>query len=195
MESGSAENVFTTGTVVKCVTALSTTIVGQVLCYDHPTRLLVIKDTTSGLKPLLRFLNLALVKSVSSVPDNSGVSAPYAGGSATEQQVRERVRKAEERKRAAIMRSNVTLDGQRTFIHLRKTLDDVCWEGESISVLGRVLVKPPYTPDSVETIGDPSSNAAVQTKEHVRKLISKQHAVQQTRSSSDDAPADPTPSR
>uniref|UniRef100_A0A915BY63 AD domain-containing protein n=1 Tax=Parascaris univalens TaxID=6257 RepID=A0A915BY63_PARUN len=188
--------VFPTGSVIECQTALSTRITGQVLSYDHPTRLLLIKDTSSGTKPLLRLLNLALVKQVSCVRDRTPEYVPYSSGVSTQQQVHERIRKAEARKQASLLQADVSIEGQRIFLYLRKTLDDVKWQDDSISVLDRVLVRPPYTSDSVESIGGDSTNAAVlQAKEHVRKILAKYHTVHQARSSNDDAPADPTPSR
>ncbi len=74
--------VFPTGSRVECETALHTLVAGEVLCYDENTRLLVIReshvgivqkgfpslagDTSSG-KPLMRFVNLALVTNVSAL--------------------------------------------------------------------------------------------------------------------------------
>ncbi|KHN78543.1 Protein LSM12 -like protein A [Toxocara canis] len=187
--------VFPTGSVVECQTALATRITGQVVSYDHPTRLLLIKDTSSGSKPLLRLLNLALVEQVSCVRDRTPEYVPYSSGVATPQQVLERVRRAEARKQASLLDADVSLEGQRIFLYLRKTLEDVKWQNENISVLDRVVVRPPYTADSVETTGDSTNAALLQAKEHVRKILAKYHSVHQPRSSTDDAPADPTPSR
>ncbi|VDK51763.1 unnamed protein product [Anisakis simplex] len=188
-----ANVVFSAGSVVECQTALSTRITGQVLSYDQPTRLLLIKDTSSGPKPLLRLVNLALVGKVCYVRDRTPEYVPYSNGSATQQQVQERMRKAEARKLASILHTTVSLEGQRIFLHLRKTLDEVKWQDENILVLDRVLVRPPYTVESVGTIGDSSTNT--HAKEHVCKILAKYHSADQSRCSSDDAPADPMPSR
>lgn len=51
-------------------------------------------------------------------------------------------------------------------------ITDITWQGENIKVLKRILVRPPYTPDSVEIINDASDASAVQAREHVRKIVS-----------------------
>lgn len=188
--------VFPTGSVVECRTALTTRITGQVLSYDHPTRLLLIKDTSSGTKPLLRLLNLALVEEVCCVRDSTPEYVPYTSGGASQQQIHDRIRKAEQLKQASLLHSDVSLEGQRIFLYLRKTLDDVKWQGENISILERVLVRPPFTAESVETAGDSTNPAFLQAKEHVRKILAKYYSCNEsTRTTTDDAPADPSPSR
>lgn len=189
-----SNSVFPIGSVVKCVTAIPTTIIGQVMCYDHQARMLVLKETT-GSKPVLRFVNLALVREVKSLNDRPTEAVNYTRNSAPYEQVQERLRKAELRKKSSLLQANVSVEGQRCFILLRKTLEDVKWEGDCISVLGRALVRAPYTTESIEPIGEATNNACIQAVDHVRKILSKHRVSNQTRTSSDDAPADPTPSQ
>ena len=52
-------------------------------------------------------------------------------------------------------------------------LDDVKWQGDCIAVLGRALVRAPYTTDSVEPLGEsPKDSAVIQAMDHVRKIVS-----------------------
>lgn len=187
-------SVFPIGSVVKCTTRIPTTIVGQVICYDNQARMLVLRDT-SGPKAVLRFVNLALVEQVDSLDERPSETVAYEGNSAPYEHVQERLRRAVVRKKASLLQANVSLEGQRCFVALRKTLEDVKWDGDSISVLGRALVRPPYTTESIEHVGEPTNNAVIQAVDHVRKILSKQRVFAQTRTSSDDAPADPTPSQ
>uniref|UniRef100_A0A0N5A8E5 AD domain-containing protein n=1 Tax=Syphacia muris TaxID=451379 RepID=A0A0N5A8E5_9BILA len=191
-------SVFPVGSTVKCTTRIPTTITGEVICYDNQARMLVLRDT-SGPKAMLRFVNLALVEEVDSLSEGSNEAVDYEGDSLPfdQAQVQERLRRAVARKKASLMQANVSLEGQQCFIALRKTLEDVKWDGDCISVLGCALVRPPYTTDSIERVGDPTNNAGSQAVDHIRKIVrflSKNCAFAQGRASSDDAPADPTPS-
>ncbi|MCP9258162.1 hypothetical protein DINM_001440 [Dirofilaria immitis] len=190
--------VFPVGSVLECRNVLNSTTVGQVICSDQPNRLLVLRDTTgSNGIPLVRIVNLALVAQVTCLKDKGGEqSLPWPNLQISTKQVQERMNRAIARKKASIMQTNVSIEGQRAFIHLRKTLEHrVEWSGNDIKVLNRVLVQPPYTADSIEVIGDISDTAVASAKEHVRKILAKYRSVQQINTPSDDAPADPTPSR
>ncbi|KAL4002036.1 Anticodon-binding domain family protein [Acanthocheilonema viteae] len=190
--------VFPVGSVLECRNVLNSTTVGQVICSDQPTRLLVLRDTSEpGGVPLVRIINLALVAQVTCLKDKGGEqSLPWPNLQISTKQVQERMNRAIARKKASIMQTNVSVEGQRVFIYLRKTLEHrVEWSGSNIKVLNRVLVQPPYTADSIEPIGDISDTAVASAKEHVRKILTKYHSTQQISTPSDDAPADPTPSR
>uniref|UniRef100_A0A1I8EA89 AD domain-containing protein n=1 Tax=Wuchereria bancrofti TaxID=6293 RepID=A0A1I8EA89_WUCBA len=189
--------VFPVGSVLECRNVLNSTTVGQVICSDQPTRLLVLRDTSGpGKVPLVRIVNLALVAQVTCLKDKGGEqSLPWPNLQISTKQVQERMNRAIARKKASIMQTNVSLEGQRAFIHLRKTLEHrVEWSGNNIKVLNRVLIHPPYTADSIEPIGDVSDTAVALAREHVRKILTKYRSTQQTTTPSDDAPADPTPS-
>ncbi|VDK64185.1 unnamed protein product [Onchocerca ochengi] len=190
--------VFPVGSVLECRNVLNSTTVGQVICSDQPTRLLVLRDTSGpGGVPLVRIVNLALVAQVTCLKEKGAEqSLPWPNLQISTKQVQDRMNRAIARKKASIMQTNVSIEGQRAFIHLRKTLEHrVEWSGNDIKVLNRVLVQPPYTADSIEVIGDISDTAVASAKEHVRKILTKYRNTQQISTHSDDAPADPTPSR
>ncbi|CAG9539744.1 unnamed protein product [Cercopithifilaria johnstoni] len=190
--------VFPVGSVLECRNVLNSTTVGQVICSDQPTRLLVLRDTSGpGGVPLVRIVNLALVAQVTCLKDKgSEQSSPWPNLQISTKQVQERMSRAIARKKASVMQTHVSVEGQRAFIHLRKTLEHrVEWSGNNIKVLNRVLVQPPYTADSIEPIGDINDTAVASAKEHVRKILTKYRSTQQINTPSDDAPADPTPSQ
>ncbi|VDD88589.1 unnamed protein product [Enterobius vermicularis] len=164
-------SVFPKGSIVKCTTRIPTVIGGQVICYDNQARMLVLRDT-SGPKAMIRFVNLALVEQVDSVNEKPSETVAYEGSSVPFEQVQEKVRRAVARKKASLLQADVSLEGQQCFIALRKTLEDVKWDGDCISVLGCALVRPPYSTDSIEHVGEPTSNAVIQAVDHVRKIVS-----------------------
>ncbi|VDP39763.1 unnamed protein product [Heligmosomoides polygyrus] len=85
---------------------------------------------------------------------------------------------AEKRRCVEAMEADVSIEGQRAFIQLRRTLDDVRWRGEDITVLNRVVIRPPYTPESAAALqeGDAQSQSALM---HVRKILSKPFVPEQ----------------
>uniref|UniRef100_A0A914V8C6 AD domain-containing protein n=1 Tax=Plectus sambesii TaxID=2011161 RepID=A0A914V8C6_9BILA len=168
------QDVFPLGAVVECQTMRRETVCGEVLCYDHATRLLVLR-LNNGPKAEMRFLNLALVDHVAVVknppPDHTPLF-PYS----TAAQGQERLRIAEQKKCSSMPSVDVSTAGQHVFIAIRKTLEDILWDGENIVVLSRVAVRPPYTCDDVEPLPNLPSTIqpqAVSTATHVKKIIDK----------------------
>jgi len=174
MQHSQQDVVFPLGAVVECQTMRRETVSGEVLCYDHATRLLVLR-LTGGPKPEMRFLNLALVDHVAVVknpPADHSAHFPYT----TAAQGQERLKRAELKKCSSMPTVNVSPTGQSVFIAIRKTLEDITWDGESIVVLSRVAVRPPYTLDDVEPLPNLPPNIqpqAVNTATHVKKILDK----------------------
>ncbi|VDN02488.1 unnamed protein product [Thelazia callipaeda] len=166
--------VFPVGSVLECRSVMNSTTVGQVICSDHSARLLALKDTSVADEPSIRIINLGLVSQVTSLQESDGkqVSPPWSSVPVSVKQVQERLERAIIRKKASVMQTNVPIEAQKIFIHLRKTLErKVEWSGSSIKILDRVIVRPPYTADSVEQIGDISNVPVNATKDHVRKIV------------------------
>jgi len=174
MQHSQQDVVFPLGAIVECQTMRRETVSGEVLCYDHATRLLVLR-LTGGPKPEMRFLNLALVDHVAVVknpPADHSALFPYS----TAAQGQERLKRAELKKCTSMPTVTVSPAGQRVFIAIRKTLEDINWDGENIVVLSRVAVRPPYTCDDVEPLPNLPPNIqpqAVSTASHVKKILEK----------------------
>jgi len=174
MQHSQQDVVFPLGAVVECQTMRRETISGEVLCYDHATRLLVLR-LTGGPKPEMRFLNLALVDQVAVVknpPADHSALFPYS----TAAQGQERLKRAELKKCSSMPTVTVSPAGQRVFIAIRKTLEDITWDGENIVVLSRVAVRPPYTCDDVEPLPNlplTIQPQAISTASHVKKILDK----------------------
>jgi len=183
------QDVFPLGAVVECQTMKRETVSGEVLCYDHATRLLVLR-LNNGPKPEMRFLNLALVDQVAVVknpPPDYTPMVPYS----TAAQGQERLRRAELKKCTSMPSVTISHTGQRIFIAIRKTLEDIKWDGENIIVLSRVAVRPPYTTEDVAPLPNlPPTihHQAVSTVTHVKKIMDK-HMRQTAGSTTAAAPA------
>ncbi|WKX99702.1 hypothetical protein Q1695_014517 [Nippostrongylus brasiliensis] len=174
MVSLGGEGAFPPGSTVHFKTALGATLQAQVVCFDPALKVLAVRDTSSG-KPILRMFNIALISEIREIaaPANGDtLETMFSPSSVNNQQVADRSAIAENRRCIEAMETDVSLEGQRAFIQLRRTLDDVRWKGEDISVLERVVVRPPYTPESAIAIqeGDSQSQSALT---HVRKILSK----------------------
>ncbi|VDL74223.1 unnamed protein product [Nippostrongylus brasiliensis] len=99
--------------------------------------------------------NIALISEIREIaaPANGDtLETMFSPSSVNNQQVADRSAIAENRRCIEAMETDVSLDGQRAFIQLRRTLDDVRWKGEDISE------------------GDSQSQSALT---HVRKILSK----------------------
>jgi hypothetical protein len=177
---GRAENaqdaVFPLGAIVECSTVRGERMRGEVLCYDSSTRMLVIRhESNIGVgKSEMRFINLALVEHVTVLqyPPNDHVpSFPYSNTA----QAQERLRRAEQKKKRELLQTNVSLDGQRVFVAIRKTLEETRWDADRIVVFEHAMVVPPYDVGCVRPYpeGSTPSQVALDTIAHVGKIIGK----------------------
>jgi len=64
--------------------------------------------------------------------------------------------------------SGVTPEGLKLFNAIKKTIDDVIWDGKDIKVMEQVTIRPPYLPENI--LGSPQADKAVN---HVRKIVEK----------------------
>ncbi|XP_075737758.1 protein LSM12 homolog A-like [Rhipicephalus microplus] len=84
----------------------------------------------------------------------------------------------DERQRlAAAVSARVSHDGIRFFLAIRKTIDDVTWQGKNIIVMNQLIIVPPYRPENCK--GKSDSDASVL---HVRKIVEKHLRDQQKQS-------------
>jgi len=175
--------VFPTGSRVECETALHEIITGEVLCYDESTRLLVLRDT-SDTKPLMRFVNLALVTNVTSVAERTADFVPHNATNRNHRAnaAQERLKAAEAKKRNSLLVADVPRAAQAAFLAIRKTVDLIRWQGDSIVVFDRVIIGPPYNADCIQPLNADIKNNK-EAEEHVRKILSKHMQSESTSSS------------
>lgn len=67
------------------------------------------------------------------------------------QQISSRVRNQTEQKRRLVsaLKAGVSREGQTLYLAITKMIDEVNWNGPDIVVFNDVVIKPPYTVDSV----------------------------------------------
>uniref|UniRef100_A0A1I7ZGP7 AD domain-containing protein n=1 Tax=Steinernema glaseri TaxID=37863 RepID=A0A1I7ZGP7_9BILA len=168
-----SEMVFPPGSVVQGTTVLNQTVTGQVLGFDQERKMLIVRDG-AGSKPVMRFLNLDMVnENFKITEDRASDHVPFNFSKITEQQLEDRVRKAVQKRESSALQCDVSIEGQRAFIALRKTLDQVKWDMEKIIVFdGKICVDAPYTPDSVKLLEADNQNNRCAV-EQVKRILSK----------------------
>ncbi|MPC63426.1 Protein LSM12 B [Portunus trituberculatus] len=68
------------------------------------------------------------------------------------------------------MQSGVSPVGQKLFLHIRKTMEEVKWAGVSILVMGQVIISPPYQLENVKEQKEGKESNS-KTLPYVKKLV------------------------
>lgn len=148
---------------------------GEVIAYD-PKKVLVLKSNSScGRNSFnnVHMVNLSLSNckiQVLSEKKEPLPDLPSLNITRLNNRLRDQVVK--KRKQVMAFKSGVTPAGQRLFQAIGKTIDEVTWNGENISVLKEVTIYPPYRPEDVK------GNTDSQALKHVRKIVEK-HIIDQ----------------
>jgi len=141
---------FSIGSTISCTTCFKQVIEGDVLAFDSSTKMLILKLAKSG-KPLndVFIINLGLCSDVQVKNESNAASKPPP--SLNLQKLSSRVRNSVEQKKRWIsaMTAGVSPDGQKLFLAISKTIDEVAWMGQSIVVFNDVIIKPPYKLENV----------------------------------------------
>ncbi|KAL3250132.1 hypothetical protein MRX96_055730 [Rhipicephalus microplus] len=159
---------FSLGSVVCCKTCYDQVIEGEVLAFDQQTKALMLKCASSSGKANvsdIRMVNLNFVSelTVKKEAGSSQLTPPQPLNT--------------EKRLAAAISAGVSHDGIRLFLAIRKTIDDVTWQGKNIIVMNQVTIVPPYRPENCK--GKSDSDASVL---HVRKIVEKHLRDQQKQS-------------
>ena len=161
---------FNVGTTVSCRTCLDQEVEGEVLAFDSATRMLILKSEATSARPSLNNINMLNLSYVSDVKvkknrENSEKLPELLSLNTARLNGRAKEMTDKKRKLVAALKAGVSPEGQRLFVAINKTLDEISWDKEDIVVMRNVRISPPYTADSVR--GD---TAAVN---HVRKIVEK----------------------
>ena len=154
---------------MSCRTCLDKDIEGEVVAYDAATKMLIVKSDASSGRPSLNnihMLNLSFVSKVE-VKKDSGSERPPEPQSLNISRLNMRAREQIDKKKKLVnaLKAGVSPDGQRLFMAINKTIDEVNWDREEIVVMKNVRITPPYTPECVK--GDAAAS------NHVRKIVEK----------------------
>ena len=161
---------FNVGTTVSCRTCLDQEVEGEVLAFDSATRMLILKSEATSARPSLNNINMLNLSYVSDVKvkknrENSEKLPELLSLNTARLNGRAKEMTDKKRKLVAALKAGVSPEGQRLFVAINKTLDEISWDKEDIVVMRNVRISPPYTVDCVR--GD---TAAVN---HVRKIVEK----------------------
>ncbi|XP_020709843.1 protein LSM12 homolog A-like [Athalia rosae] len=162
---------FSIGSTVACKTCYNKEIEGEVLAFDPQTKMLVLKSPSSCGRASVNDVHIVNLALVSDVQVKREVS-PTGGDppqSLNLNRLNTRVRNQVEAKKCIVksLQAGVSPEGQKLFIAIAKTIQQITWSGPNIVVLNDVTIAPPYKLDNVH--GNEQSKAY----NHIRKVVEK----------------------
>ncbi|XP_064456828.1 protein LSM12 homolog A-like [Ornithodoros turicata] len=179
---------FSLGSVVSCKTCYNQVIEGEVLAFDQHTKTVMLKCSSSSGKANVsnvRMVNLSFVSELS-VKKEAGLHQPPPPQPLNIEKLNLRAKQnIEERHRLAeAVAAGVSSDGIHLFLAIRKTIDDVSWQGKNIIVMNQVTISPPYRPENCK--GKTENEHSVS---HIRKIVEKHLRDQQKQGTGRSTPA------
>ncbi|XP_036147626.1 protein LSM12 homolog [Monomorium pharaonis] len=178
-----ASDWFSIGSTVLCKTCHEKEIEGEVLAFDPQTKMLILKSPSSSGRPSLNDIHIVNLSLVSNVQVTREVSPTTSEPpqSLNLQRLNTRVRNQIDEKRRLVMalQAGVSPEGQKLFIAISKTIQDITWNGANIVVFNNVTIRPPYKVDNVH--GNTESSAYRHVKKVVEKHIKDTLQAQQQR--------------
>ncbi|XP_011882124.1 PREDICTED: protein LSM12 homolog [Vollenhovia emeryi] len=166
-----ASDWFSIGSTVLCKTCHEKEIEGEVLAFDPQTKMLILKSPSSSGRPSLNDIHIVNLSLVSNVQVTREVSPTTSEPpqSLNLQRLNTRVRNQIDEKRRLVMalQAGVSPEGQKLFIAISKTIQDITWNGANIVVFNNVTIRPPYKVDNVH------GNAESGAYRHVKKVVEK----------------------
>ncbi|KAL1117835.1 hypothetical protein AAG570_004150 [Ranatra chinensis] len=163
---------FTIGSVVACKTCYNKVIEGEVLAFDPQTKMLILKCPASSGRPAFNdvfVVNLSLVSDVQVKKEGTPSNEPMQSLNLARLNTRLRNQVEHKKRLISALQAGVSPEGQKLFLTISKTINDVTWQGQNIFVFSQVTVTPPYKPENVK--GDVHSKAYT----HIRKIVSNEY--------------------
>ncbi|XP_055542343.1 LSM12 homolog A-like [Wyeomyia smithii] len=173
--AGIVQDCFSIGSTVACITCYDQNIEGEVLAFDQQTKMLILKcDTASSTSKLndVYIVNLALCSDVQVKREVNSIPEPPQ--SLNLQRLSTRVRNQVERKKRQVsaLAAGVSQEGQKLFLAIARTINQVSWSGPNIVVFQDVTITPPYAVENVN--GSPDSRQLKYVKKIVEKHLNDQ---------------------
>ncbi|XP_063874303.1 protein LSM12-like isoform X1 [Scylla paramamosain] len=201
---------FNIGSTVTCKTCFNEDLQGEVLAFDPHVKLLTLKSPSSNGRSAtydIHMVNLSYVSQVTVMREAAGSPLPSLpslnlskiSGKAVHLSMgrspsmpSNRAKKSIDEKQRLIeaMQSGVSPIGQKLFLHIRKTMEEVKWAGVSILVMGQVIISPPYQIENVKEQKEGKESNS-KTLPYVKKLVDKFHQDQQSLSLNNGTSATP----
>ncbi|KAH8388114.1 hypothetical protein KR093_011812 [Drosophila rubida] len=150
---------FSIGSTVLCTTCFKDEVEGEVLAFDHNTKMLILKCHSKTAEELsdVYVMNLSLCSNVQVIKECNGnfIDDPQK---LNLEQVKMRLRKTVERRQDFLKSKNadVSPEAQELYRAIAKQLGyhEVSWQGQNIQILNEVTVSPPYRVDNVVSSSD-----------------------------------------
>lgn len=162
---------FSIGSTVTCKTCYDKEIEGEVLAFDPQTKMLILKCPSSSNRASLNDVHIVNLSKVSDVHVKREVSPTMSEPpqSLNLNRLNTRVRNQIEEKKRMVkaLQAGVSPEGQRLFIAISKTINDIVWKGQNIVVFNTVTIIPPYKVDNVYSKVDDQAYI------HVKKVVEK----------------------
>ncbi|XP_068231053.1 protein LSM12 homolog B-like [Palaemon carinicauda] len=173
---------FNIGSTVSCKTCFHEELQGEVVAFDSHVKLLTLKSVASSGRTSLcdiRMVNLSYVSNVTVLKEAAASPLPTLP-SLNLDKLNSRAKRNIDAKQRFIqaMQAGVTPDGQKLFLTICKTIEEVTWVGPSILVMNHVVINPPYLPENVREHKD-SKEPNMKTLNYIRKIVDKFHKDQQ----------------
>jgi len=148
---------FTIGSTVLCTTCFNEEVEGEVLAFDHNTKMLILKCRSKNSEELsdVYVLNLSLCSNVQVVKECNGnfVEDPPK---LNLEQVKIRLRKTMQHRQTYLKSKNadVSPEAQELYRVIAKQFkyNEVCWQGPNIQIFQEVTISPPYKVDNITLI-------------------------------------------
>ncbi|XP_037936697.1 LSM12 homolog A-like [Teleopsis dalmanni] len=162
---------FTIGSTVLCTTCFNEEVEGEVLAFDHNTKMLILKCRSKNSESLndVYVLNLSLCSNVQVVKECNGnfVDDPQK---LNLEQLKIRLRKTVQHRQTYLKSKNadVSPEVQELYRVIAKQFraNEVSWQGQNIQIFNEVTILPPYRVDNVVS----SSNNQSLCK-YIKKMI------------------------
>ncbi|XP_067635660.1 LSM12 homolog A [Eurosta solidaginis] len=164
---------FTIGSSVLCTTCFNEEVEGEVLAFDHNTKMLILKCRSKNSEQLndVYVLNLSLCSNVQVIKECNGnfVEDPQK---LNLEQIKIRLRKTVQHRQTYLKSRNadVSLEAQELYRTIAKQfkVNEVSWQGANIQIFNEVTVSPPYR---VENVISTSNNKSLCN--YIKKMIEK----------------------
>ncbi|XP_013111565.1 LSM12 homolog A [Stomoxys calcitrans] len=162
---------FSIGSTVMCTTCFNEEFEGEVLAFDHNTKMLILKCRSKNADNLtdVHVLNLSLCSNVQVVKECNGnfVDDPQK---LNLEQLKIRLRKTVQHRQTYLKSKNaaVSPEAQELYRVIAKQFkyNEVSWQGLDIQIFKEVTIKPPYRAENVVST---SNNKSLCT--YIKKMI------------------------
>ncbi|XP_074659259.1 protein LSM12 homolog A-like [Tubulanus polymorphus] len=175
------EDYFQIGSFISCTTCHEQELKGEVVAFDYPTKMVVLKqpptNERNGLNDV-RFINVSLVKHISLIKPAQGSPEVLSHLNLSKLTNRLKQNLDDKRRQLEYIGVDVPPEGQRVFNAITKTIKEVRWQEKNIIVLDQVTITPPYTIDCCKCREDsPNRSQTLVQKQkaldHVKKIVEK----------------------